>query len=198
MRILLDMDGIVCNLLMELLRRYNQAVDAAKTIDDVTCWDLEKCLPGANITKVFSEPGFFLSLPPISPAISTIEKIKKDFKHHITVVTRHSSASGAAEKIEWCRNQMGIGHRDIVCAHDKFLVKGDILIDDSGENLVSYKAHWPDAYTIGVRYPYNRPEDADFMVESHKDHEGAWDQIYQIVKALTIAESRHVSGREKI
>ncbi len=190
MRILCDLDGIVTDLLHKWLNAYNKDYPYFKQLTkyDVTEYIYNKISPiGRSMDHYIEQPGFFIDLPSLPGAISTLARLHKD-GHEIYIVTSHSKYPGsAAEKIWWVnRNLPFIDSNHIVITKDKHVVRGDILIDDTPEKLLSYKKAWPDAYLITIEYPFNKEVEniVDLYAKDYTNTENAWRSIYSYITTV--------------
>ena len=185
--ILVDMDSIMVNLQKEWYRRYNADYDDNLTPDDILTWDTHLYVKPECRRKIYSyfTPEMFRSLEPIDGAIGKIKKWKKQ-GHHVYIVS--APPWGCADaKYEWMREYAPfITSRDIILAHPKFLVKGDVLIDDSPNNISKYRQAWPESKIFTIAYAYNKDvEDlTDIRAGSWDSTEEAWEEFDKQIEIL--------------
>lgn len=193
-RILIDMDSIIVNLQGPWLAAYNAEYSDNLTVDKILTWDTHKYVKpecGKHIYDYLKRPGFFYNLEPLPGAIEGVERLKRD-GHEIYLVTA-SPDGGASEKIDWvgkwlpCLDKV----KQTVICHDKFIVDGDVLIDDSPRNLVEWKQSHLRSIAMGIKYPYNdHLSPYAFLADSWQDTEKAWRKLYFWVTSLaTMRES---------
>ncbi len=190
LHILVDMDAIVVDLLPVWLSRYNAEWDDNVQTADIYDYDTSKCVKSECGVKVFgylNEPGLFTDLPEIPGAVKVLKRLHGD-GHEITIVTAPVEAPTChGEKAVWLKNHMPfLNRKDLIAAHKKHHVHGDVLIDDSPANLRDYRIRWPQAKTMAIGYPYNEVirELVDVYADGHRDFEAAWDKIEQSILAL--------------
>ncbi len=179
--ILCDMDGIVVDLTKKWLATYNRDHDDNLTIADLTEWELSKhTKKGAKINDYLYSPNFFLDVDPIYGAIEGLKELQ-DAGHHVVILSAPSwPGNSATDKISWIKKHAPfLNKRDIILGHNKFLVKGDVLIDDSPTNIQSYRAHWPTSKIMTIAYPFNQKvrQLCDVYAEGFNDTKAAWTTI---------------------
>jgi len=162
LRILLDMDGVLCNMLPVLLQRLNEKYNTTVAVEDICEWDIHKFFPELTAEQVyapFAEPGFFnLDFEPVEGALEGVSTLK-DLGHEIVIVTS-CGAGKLRDKELWFKRVFGkaMSVKDVkfVGTRHKYLVQGDVLVDDHVDNLEAYKQHHPEAETICFDHPYNK------------------------------------------
>ena len=146
-RILLDMDGVLCNLIGKWFTTYNQEYGDRIHIDALEDWGPHRIArAGKAIYKYLAQPGFFRDLEPIEGAIDGVRTLL-DRGHDVVIVT--AARRGHRDKLEWVAEHLPFLPRDnIVFAHRKELVRGELLFDDAPHNLEAFEP-----YGIPVRWP---------------------------------------------
>lgn len=134
-RVLVDVDGVIADLMPEWLRFYNAEWSDKLRPEDITGWDViqfvkDEC--GAGIYGYLGRPDLYDNVKPIDGALSSIHWLRQR-GYDVRFVT-----SGVYEsKIMWLGKQgllldeYHLSSRDVIVAHDKSVIKGDILIDDN-------------------------------------------------------------------
>lgn len=179
MVILCDLDSIVADLLGAWLPAYNAKHGRAMTIADVTEWDIHKCAPdGHRVYDVLHGAGMFRRLAPLAGAVEGVRALCAA-GHEVVILTASAKQpQTAADKLEWVREHLPwLSRKDVLIGHRKHLVRGDVLIDDSPENLADYAAAWPRAKLITIDYPYNRGVPVHFRAMDYADPRRAWRDI---------------------
>lgn len=64
----------------------------------------------------------------------------------------------AGERIEWLKEELGFDRTDIILAHKKYLVTGDVFIDDKPDNVVRWAETFPKGMAVMWQSP-GRPID---------------------------------------
>lgn len=180
------MDSIIVSLTQKWLDMYNRDHGDKVTMEDIKTWDISNHVKiGQKINDYLYMDGFFLDVPAVEGAIETLQKIIA-LGHHVFIVSAPSwPGNSASDKITWVRRHLPfINKRDIFLCHHKYMVKGDILIDDSPGNLKLYKQHWPLARTMTISYPYNETMRGlvDVHADGYADPKKAWNTIFEAIK----------------
>lgn len=150
-RILVDMDGVLCNLIEKWFTTYNKEYGDDLCIDKQVEWGPHRyAKAGKSVYKYLSMPGFFRDLRPIPGAIDGMRSLIER-GHDVVVVT--AARNGHRDKIDWLRERLPfLDQNNIVFAHRKYLVRGDILFDDAPHNLEAFE---PYGQPVAMAYPYN-------------------------------------------
>lgn len=192
MRVLIDMDGIVVNLLEVWLATYNREWDDTLTVDSIRTWDThdfvkEEC--GRRIYEILERPGLFEGLPPMRGAIEGVREMASLPGVEVKLATAAASPDAAREKIRWVRRwfyRLGWDRRDVFIGHAKHWLEADVLIDDSPNNLARWLKHRPDAEAMTIAYPYNEGFRGRLytFADAYDDPERAWDRLVAGVRNL--------------
>ncbi|WP_158634003.1 5' nucleotidase, NT5C type [Radiobacillus deserti] len=152
--LLIDMDSVICDLMTEWHRRYNEDYQDDLHVGKLSTWQSEQFVKpecGVKIYDYLKEPGLFLKLKPLPHAIEVLERLNGQFD--ILIVT--SSVSTAfQEKEQWVEKHLPfIGKHNIIFSHRKNMIVGDLLFDDAPHNLESF--HLTGRLAVAMDYPYN-------------------------------------------
>lgn len=156
MRFLVDLDGVCCDTIPYWLSVYNEEHNDNLTPEDVTEWDLHNLVKpecGKNIYGYLDPPHVFSSLAQRPGCAEVLSEIKAT-GHDVVIVTAVHPTSRTAhnDKTIWVMKHLPfIGFKNIIAAHRKYLVAGDMLLDDSPENI----SHFP-GLTCVFDWAYNR------------------------------------------
>ncbi len=183
--ILVDLDSITADLQEKWYEAYNAEYDDNITNDDILTWDTHKYVKpecGKRIYKYFT-PSLFKSLNPIKGAIKGLKALV-DAGHEVVFVT--ASPKGCSEaKFSWVKEHCPF-IKEVIMAHKKYLILGDVLIDDSPSNIISYREHHPHANIFTIAYPYNESVEGltDLRLGSWRDTEAAWEGFVKAIEEL--------------
>jgi 5'-nucleotidase len=181
--ILCDVDAIVADLLGKWLQRHNTDHGDDVKVEHITNWDMATCLKtGTKCYQYLYEEGFFADLKPLPGAVEALEALHAD-GHFIVMATAHSyPGKSAAEKVHWIRETLPfIPKRNMMIGHQKHLLRGDVFIDDSPDNIHDYRVAWPDAQILTIEYPYNKYSkgQVNLYAKDWANTASAWNQIYR-------------------
>lgn len=140
--ILVDVDDVTANLMDAWLRLYNIAYDDDLHKADITDWDLSKFVKpecGAKIYQWVSTTEIYDMVRPIKHALPAINELR-EYGNRIVFVTA-STIGSSGRKFRWLNdNGFNVFIGDYVEAHDKSLIRGDIMLDDGMHNCESTTA----------------------------------------------------------
>lgn len=135
---------------------YNRDYDDDLTVERATCWDAKSYVKpacGEKIYEYLDQPGLFANLQPLPNAIAVLERLANRFD--ILIVTSPPSSNAYREKEEWIiRNLPFLGRHNLIFAHRKYKICGDLLFDDAPPNLQSFLD--TGRVAVAMDYPYNR------------------------------------------
>lgn len=158
--LLIDMDSVICDLMTEWHRRYNEDYDDNLSVEKLQCWKTEKYVKEACGTKIYEyldEPGLFLNLQPLPGAIDVLHRLSNQFD---IFIVSSSTTYAFTEKELWVEKHLPfIGKHHLIFTHRKDMIRGDVLFDDAPHNLVAFKKTGRTA--IAMDYPYNRHVDVE-------------------------------------
>lgn len=188
LNILVDLDSISNNLLVKWLSEYNRDYDDNLTPDDIMSWDTHLYVKPECGKKIYGyfTPELFLDLDPLEGAVEAIKTLFED-GHNITFVT--ATPWGCADaKYTWCRKHFPfLTSHDVIMAHKKYLVNGDVLIDDSPKNIREFRGVNGSSVKIyTIAYPYNKDVTnlCDLRLGSWRNPKEAWEGFTQGIKDL--------------
>lgn len=139
-RILIDMDGVIVDLMGEAVARGLFQHPPCK-------WDFTGCCTPFEQNEIFGQPGIFRDAPPIAGAINGVQALiaaGHDVRFASTPwPTNHQSAQ---HKYEWIEQHFG-NPRLLTLTHDKTLIPASVLIDDRPDLIgpwthVTYPQAW--------------------------------------------------------
>ncbi len=184
MRLLLDMDGVLANLLAKWLATYNRDHDDAIGEDDLKSWGIWQWVKiGHRIFDYLHEPHWFLDLEPMPGAIDGVQSLVNS-GHEIFVVTAVPLASptGLHDKSRWLEQHFPmIPRHHLIAAQRKDLVAGDLLLDDSPEHIDAFPG-----ITVLYDHPYNRTFKSDHRVTS-------WPAFVTLIDTLAATTPSHTA-----
>lgn len=178
LRILVDMDSIVCDTLPHWLWHLNHRHSRPKgppgadqvpavlnrpvKISDITEWDMGKCFPltalkPEEIFGILQNDDFVDTIPMMAGADVALKQLMDD-GHEVYLVTARHGATSMPGTRRWVQKHlpfMNFEKQTIFCYH-KHLIPGDVIIDDKAETLINYANTHKDAHILGIAYPYNK------------------------------------------
>lgn len=193
--LLIDMDGVVCNLNKALCERIANDHKVIKHPEQITDYKLENTfteLRPSVIYDYFRHGDFWYELEPIEGALDVLQDLHDD-GHNIKFVT--SCPGGHGGKIDWLKDNVDFVKKNqpewywIIFTGHKGMVRGDFLLDDYPKNIREFNAvnknlpHFEDPkskrMSPGILFdqPYNRNEKLFKVLQ--------WNEFKRIIKAST-------------
>lgn len=176
MTILVDMDDVIENLHEVWIKFLNSKYCLSVQRSDVRDWDMHLVYPTLTPEQIY-EPlqlkSFWNTVEPKEDASQYIQKLIKD-GHEVYIVT--ATHYGTLKiKVECIINRYfpSIPYKNIIVAHRKQMIVGDVLIDDYPQNLIG-------GHYFGILFdaPYNR----NFQNEEHGIvRVNSWKEIYEVL-----------------
>jgi len=138
--VLLDMDDVITNCLRSAVKNYNVENGTNFNYKDCHTWSLEDFLgvDTETVLNLFRDPGFFENLTPKRGSVGAINELIKSTKYDIYIITATSDDDGSelVEKIRWFKKYIPkFNTKRIISCKDKYIIRGDVLVDDKVENL---------------------------------------------------------------
>lgn len=156
--LLVDMDSVIVDLMTEWFQRYNEEHGDDLSVERLQCWQTEKYVKaecGKKIYDYLDAPGLFRELSPLPDAVEVLERLAK--RYDILIVTS-SRTYAYTEKEQWVNEHLPfIGSANLIFAHRKDMIVGDLLFDDAPHNLTAFRASG--RLAVAMDYPYNRSID---------------------------------------
>ena len=189
MKIFVDMDSTLNDFVKGYVDYYNEIFNKNISIanKDLKQYEISKNIEGIAEEEaveirqiIFSTEGFWLSIPPQKNAIKAMKEIV-DLGHDVYILTApwKYSINCYPEKIQWVRNHKPWFDLDkVIFCRDKYLIHGDIIIDDNPHYLRNHSCE----FAIAPIYPFNKEMPAFFFDD--------WENVPSIVE-----EIKHIKQR---
>lgn len=174
--ILIDMDDTIEYLLREWLTYLNIKHGTNVTEDDIHDYNIGVAFPMLTLAEVYEpllDHELWRNVKPIPGARYAIERMQND-GHDIYIVTSSNFATIATKLSSVLFKYFPTIDSDhVIIAHNKQMIRGDVLIDDAPHNLIGgdYLKIMP---TAAHNRDFNEIEHNIIRVEN-------WNQIYDII-----------------
>lgn len=157
MRVLLDVDGVLGDFVGHVLSNLAQTfVDAPKPeqMGSRHMFDYLTKKQKKHCEAFLQEAGTAYTMPEYPEAQSLVRRLREH--HEVKFVTSPwDSPTWAWDRVRWLREYFHAGPKDVVLTPAKYLVKGDVLIEDYPNNAVEWRAEWRAGVALLVRRPWN-------------------------------------------
>lgn len=161
LRIGVDLDGVLVNLLEVWLDRYNVDFNDHLSSEDITSWDIRKFIKPKARNIMFdylNDPTLYDNAGVISHQAKSILQKWKEEKHEIFIITSCGNRPNMIKaKLEWLEERYPfLDKRNFVFVDNKSVAKVDIMIDDHASNLKAMMKTNPDMYPFLFQAPHNK------------------------------------------
>jgi len=151
-----DIDGVLANIHLEWLRRYNRDYKDNLQVEDIKNWDMTQFVVsdcGKDIYKYLT-PNLYQNTPVFEGAVDCVTWAR--IRGRVIFVTTPTPET-LGVKYQWLKdNHFSPSIKDYVECGDKGLIKADILIDDYDKNFLDFTGKkllfdspWNRGVTIG-------------------------------------------------
>ncbi|MCM1222536.1 MAG: hypothetical protein NC548_49510 [Lachnospiraceae bacterium] len=173
--ILVDMDDVLENLVQCWTQTLNERYGTSVSEEDITNWHIAEFFPTLTKSQLFGvlqENGFWNKLSPMQNAPEVVERLIHD-GHKVRVVTAAHFSTVAPKTDLLLKLYPCLKWEDVIIAHDKSLIMGDILIDDGVHNLETSTCR---------KFLFDRPHNRSYCeAENGITRVHNWDEIYRLV-----------------
>lgn len=182
-RVLLDCDGILANFIEPCLDVLHTLTDERYVHDDVKEWAIEKSLgvPKETWDQVYTKmqvAGFCSSIPLYPGTKDAIAELMSIADLYI-VTSPLGGPHWAHEREKWLFEHFGIPAKKVASISSKYIVAGDVFMDDKTSHLVEWTNHNPDGVAVRWNRLYNAGDEwAGLQTDK-------WDVFLGIVKGVS-------------
>lgn len=162
-RVLLDCDGVLCDLMTPTLRVINEYDREPRglplyTLADLTHWEVYSALNVSASTRalcrdMWNSPGFARGLLPYAGAVEAVRELKTFADVYVVTSANHESPTWMYDRVQWLQEHFRIGPHRVVFTDAKHLVEGDMFVDDKRDNVAEYNH--------GAAFLWTQPYNAD-------------------------------------
>lgn len=156
MRILVDVDGVICNFCQVYLHELAMFSGRYHKESDVTDWHFDKCVSSEAedraVWRWLQVEDAVRTIPEYPGATDFLASLRARGQV-VAVTTPANTPRWCYERTQWLLDR-GFKSEEIIFAKDKSLVRGDVLIDDHPENVNAFAG----AGGVGILLdrPWNR------------------------------------------
>lgn len=157
---LLDMDGILGDLMTPWLARYNAEYGDCLTPAVIRHWDLDRYVKpecGRDIYRYLRDPQLFRDLAPVPGAVAGVHALREADVPLRVVSAAHPGLHAA--KRDWLAEHFGEWGLElaetVVFTAEKHRLAAPVFVDDAPGQQRAYCVAHPGAHVATLAYPYN-------------------------------------------
>ena len=177
---LLDADGIMADFNQAAIDFINQRTGREYSIDDVTEWDVFESLGHKDLEPALDAAinldEFCLNIS-VYPEVKDALKELRSLSTVICVTAPHHADLWPGHRSRWLETNLGFDRDHRAHIHSKFLVYGNVFVDDSGRNVSLWKKWHADGDALMWDKTYNKHH-----VDSEIIRISSWNEVIQCVK----------------
>lgn len=162
MRVYIDMDGVIVNLISGWIPYLNKITGKNLSHGDIDIRSVEKKFGVSHYIagKPLREKMFWESLPPYPGAVEAVKRIHNlGIEIYVSTTPFTTSPSCCWGKKKWFENHLYfLPYNRLIFIYDKYLLDGDAIIDDKPENIIKFNGR-----RILWDQPWNRNLNSDVL-----------------------------------
>lgn len=177
--IFVDCDDVIADFVHEWLRLYRADCDIKGKEDDVyksdiKSWEISKYVKaGKDIYKYISQPSTYNLVKPVDMSLWGVTNLRKMGYRVVFATSCPIGLNGV--KFEWLnKNKFDVRMKDYIEINDKSLLRGDVIIDDNPDNVLSF-----DGLAIMFSQPWN--ENVNYAY-----HPVGWINTIKLLKEINL------------
>lgn len=160
--LLLDCDGVLADFNQASLDDIRALTGITYTREEIVEFELLNCFPLSKRDKKYikslrARPGWCSEIPPFENAKEPVKLLNKLTDLYI-VTSPWMSKHWVPERYEWLEKHFNIPHEKVWFGKHKWMVQGDIFVDDKTENCLDYKSNRPNSHVFLWSTAYNKEE----------------------------------------
>lgn len=169
-RVLLDVDGVLADFLQPAFTTLNTLAGTNHHPSQQVEWDVfslfDEAAHGPSFFRACNQRGWCRSIPVYDGAKEGYAQLANVADVYVVTSPMNHNETWTHEREAWLLEHFGIPHKRIVHTSAKFLVKGDVLIDDKPSNVSDWLEHHPTGLGLLWDQTYNRQATAGVRVTS--------------------------------
>jgi len=181
-RFLLDIDGVVADFLASAFDILHKITGRRYVATDLHDWDIFETVPREHedaFYDAWGEPGTCFSIPVIPGSHEGVQGLQERGDLYVVTSPMASVKTWTNERDRWLQKHFGIPHKRVVHTASKFLVSGDVLIEDKPSNLIKWLEHHPEGIGILWSQPYNERVNLGSRVHRVR----SWEDVFAVLDA---------------
>jgi 5'(3')-deoxyribonucleotidase len=182
-RVLIDVDGVLANFLSPSLSFLDHEFGVKVDPHTFPTWDLFETIDRRYLVAVethWAQPGWCRAIPVYEGAQDAVMALREVADVYFVTAQMLHAPYWMWERVQWLKEHFSAEDRHIVLTLAKYLIEGDVLIDDKPANVRSWAAAHPEKQGVLWTQSYNLNHTASENVVRC----GSWREVNAIVENL--------------
>lgn len=180
MRILVDMDNVLVHLTSAWVKYLNKMHGTTVRVEDIKDWEIAKFFPSLTEEEVLEPLAIDSFWKTVDVDVKSLLYMRKLFEdgHDLYIVTATDYRNIKA-KVEYIIKHYFpyIDNKHLIIAHNKQMIKGDVLIDDYIENLLGGDYR-------GILFNASHNKQLDIKKFAHIQRAVDWQEVYELIQQM--------------
>lgn len=157
-RFLCDVDEVLADFQTPAFEVIRRITGRSYKPEDFVTWDIFDVLSDEEMKAVgdaLEAPGFCSSLKPTPGAVEALWEIREYAEVYVVTSPQHNR-HWVYERTEWLREHFRIDKAHIIHTAAKYLVRGEVFLDDKPEHVANWSKENPDGHALLWHIPNTR------------------------------------------
>lgn len=188
MKILIDMDDVMEDLLGAWLDWLNKKYNILVTKSDIKTWSMHKCFEKyvndgtMNVQDIYDPlytSEFWDTVKPKDNAVELVKMLNDKYEIYVATASHYKTIES---KVDRCLFKYFdfLNWNQVITIHNKSMLRGDVLIDDNYDNIKSFVESSDNAFGILVTAEYNKNEE----LSNRMFRANTWGEIVRLVNMI--------------
>lgn len=161
-RLFLDVDGVVANFVRATLGILSGYAGRQVLEQEIVMWDVSQILEDhesrERSKKDFEKAGFAATFELYDGAQEAVAEFKKVTDLYFVTAPMMTNPTWMQDRAQWLVRHFDVPANRICFITDKFVLQGDIMIDDSPKNIEGFLKTNPEGCGLLWERPYNKDD----------------------------------------
>jgi len=182
-RVLLDVDNVLADFdratAEALVSLGGPHIDPAES----TQWDIMQMVPEElqdAMWRIWRSPGYCMSIQPYPEAEDAVRRLRQVSEVFFVTGQMPGSRVWPWERHQWLKGHFDATQEEIVLTWAKYLIEGDVIVEDRPVFYDKWATYHPDALAILWAQPYN----ASVELPPNGIRTDSWDEVIHRVGTL--------------
>ena len=143
-RLLLDVDGILADFVSASIKVMTSMSGQKIVPDDILVWEVTEILEDHSLREKckeeFNRAGFCSTIEVYDHAQEAVALLQERTELFFVTAPMKKNSTWMPDRVAWLEKHFSADHNHVVFANKKYVVAGDIMIDDAPKNVADLKS----------------------------------------------------------